>query len=141
LVLDATTLLSDMGESTPLPPQSIRIRGIDAGARLVQFRRRASLKMLEAAQASSEGAGRAELTTARLALHWGPLIALPSGRVKGPSTAMSGHELLVAADLPGRHSLGALPARRCWMSMHSSSRAHSRYFEAKQRINKRRSVA
>jgi hypothetical protein len=73
----------------------------------------ASLKMLEAAQAEQAKAqAEAELSTARLALHWGPLIAMPSApRQKVLDAAMSGHELLVRADLPGRHSLGALPGK------------------------------
>jgi len=52
LVLDATTLCH-MGESTAHAiRRAFRIRGIDAGARLVQFRRRSLAKMLEAAQPS-----------------------------------------------------------------------------------------
>jgi hypothetical protein len=114
LVLDATTLLSDMGESTAAAAtehaasaELLRVRALfNAGAG-------ASLKMLEAAQAEQAKAqAEAELSTARLALHWGPLIALPSGpRQKVLDAAMSGHELLVRADLPGRHSLGALPGK------------------------------
>jgi hypothetical protein len=114
LVLDATTLLSDMGESTAAAAaehaasaELLRVRALfNAGAG-------ASLKMLEAAQAEQAKAhAEAELSTARLALHWGPLIALPPGsRQKVLDAAMSGHELLVRADLPGRHSLGALPGK------------------------------
>ncbi|HZE42144.1 MAG TPA: hypothetical protein VE058_00075 [Steroidobacteraceae bacterium] len=114
LVLDATTLLSDMGESTAAASaehsasaELMRVRALfNLGAG-------ASLKMLEAAQAEQAKAqAGAELTTARLALHWGPLIALPSGpRQKVLDAAVSGHELLVRADLPGRHSLGALPGK------------------------------
>jgi len=112
VVLDATTLLSDMGESTAAASaehsasaELLRVRALfNAGAG-------ASLKMLEAAQAEQAKAQAwADLSMARLALHWGPLIALPSGpRQKLLDAAMSGHELLVRADLPGRHSLGALP--------------------------------
>jgi hypothetical protein len=114
LVLDATTLLSDMGESTAAASaehstsaELTRVRALfTAGAG-------ASLKMLEAAQAEQAKAqAGSELSAARLALHWGPLIALPSGpRQKVLDAAMSGHELLVRADLPGRHSLGALPGK------------------------------
>jgi hypothetical protein len=114
LVLDATTLLSDTGESTAAAAaehaasaELLRVRALfNAGAG-------ASLKMLEAAQAEQAKAqAEAELSTARLALHWGPLIALPSGpRQKVLDAAMSGRELLVRADLPGRHSLGALPGK------------------------------
>lgn len=112
VVLDATTLLSDMGESTAAASaehsasaELLRVRALfNAGAG-------ASLKMLEVAQAEQAKAQAwADLSMARLALHWGPLIALPPGpRQKLLDAAMSGHELLVRADLPGRHSLGALP--------------------------------
>jgi hypothetical protein len=114
LVLDATTLLSELGESTAAAAaehsasaELLRVRALfNAGAG-------ASLKMLEAAQTEQAKAqAEAELSAARLALHWGPLIALPSGpRQKVLDAAMSGHELLVRADLPGRHSLGALPGK------------------------------
>jgi hypothetical protein len=114
LVLDATTLLSEMGEATAAAAaehaasaELSRVRALfNAGAG-------ASLKMLEAAQAEQTKAqAGAELSTARLALHWGPLIALPPGpRQRVLDAAMSGHELLVRADLPGRHSLGALPGK------------------------------
>jgi hypothetical protein len=114
LVLDATALLSDMGESTAAAAaehaasaELLRVRALfNAGAG-------ASLKMLEAAQAEqAKTQAEAELSSARLALHWGPLIALPPGpRQKLLDAAMSGHELLVRADLPGRHSLGALPGK------------------------------
>jgi hypothetical protein len=114
LVLDATTLLSELGESTAAAAaehsasaELLRVRALfnaSAGA---------SLKMLEAAQTEQAKAqAEAELSTARLALHWGPLIALPPGpRQRLLDAAMSGHELLVRADLPGRHSLGALPGK------------------------------
>jgi hypothetical protein len=114
VVLDTTTLLSDMGESTAAASaehsasaELLRVRALfNAGAG-------ASLKMLEAAQAEQAKAQAwADLSMARLALHWGPLIALPSGpRQKLLDAAMSGQELLVRADLPGRHSLGALPGK------------------------------
>jgi hypothetical protein len=113
LVLDATTLLSDMGESTSTASaehsasaELSRLRALfNAGAG-------ASLKMLEAAQAEQAKAqAEAELAAARLSLHWGPLAALPAGpRQKVLDAAINGHGLLVRADLPGRHSLGALPS-------------------------------
>src|SRR5476649_966683 len=98
LVLDATTLLSDLGESTAAAyaehsasAELSRLRALfSAGAG-------ASLKMLEAAQAGQAKAhAEAELASARFALHWGPLVALPMGpRQKILDAAMSGHGLLV----------------------------------------------
>jgi hypothetical protein len=114
VVLDATTLLSDMGESTAAAAAersaSAELSRVRA---LFNLGAGASLKMLESAQAEQAKAqAEAELSAARLALHWGPLIALPSGpRQKVLDAATSGHELLVRADLPGRHSLGALPGK------------------------------
>jgi hypothetical protein len=114
LVLDSTTLLSDLGESTAAASaehsasaELLRVRALfNAGAG-------ASLKMLEAAQAGQAKAqAEAQLSSARLALHWGPFMALPPGpRQKALDAAVSGHELLVRADLPGRHSVGALPGK------------------------------
>ena len=114
LVLDATVLLSDMGESTAAAStehaasaELSRLRTLfNAGAG-------ASLKMLEAAQAEQAKAqAQAQLAAARLASHWGPLTGVSSGqRLKALDAAASGHGLLVRADLPGRHSLGTLPGK------------------------------
>ena len=73
----------------------------------------ASLKMLEAAQAEEAKAqAQAQLAAAHFALHWGPLAALPAGaRQKMIEASTSGRSLLVRADLPGRHTLGALPRK------------------------------
>jgi multidrug efflux pump subunit AcrA (membrane-fusion protein) len=72
----------------------------------------ASLKMIEAAQAEQAKAqAQAQLAQARLVLHWGALNSLPQGvRDKLIAAAISGHELLLRADLPGRHTLGAPPS-------------------------------
>jgi hypothetical protein len=110
LVLDATTLISDMGESAAAAAAAhaaaaelTRLHGLyDGGAG-------ASLKMLEAAQAEQAKAqAQAEITAARFALHWGPLAALPAGaRQKVIDAATHGGSLLLRADLPGRHASGA----------------------------------
>ena len=110
LVLDATTLISDMGESAAAAAAAhaaaaelTRLHGLyDGGAG-------ASLKMLEAAQAEQAKAqAQAEITAARFALHWGPLAALPAGaRQKVIDAATHGRSLLLRADLPGRHASGA----------------------------------
>jgi hypothetical protein len=110
LVLDATTLISDLGESTAsaaaessASAELKRLRALyDGGAG-------ASLKMLEAAQAEhAKAQAAAELAAARFALRWAPLAALPAGaRQKVIEASTSGHGLLLRADLPGRHTLGA----------------------------------
>lgn len=110
LVLDATTLVSDMGESSAATiaehsssAELARLRALYAGGA------GASLKMLEAAQADQAKAqATAEIAAARLALHWGPLAALPVGaRQKVIEASTSGRSLLLRADLPGRHTFGA----------------------------------
>jgi hypothetical protein len=110
LVLDATTLISDLGESSASAAAehsaSAELKRLhilyDGGAG-------ASLKMLEAAQAEQMKAqAAAELSAARFALRWAPLAALPAGaRQKVIEASTSGHSLLLRADLPGRHTLGA----------------------------------
>jgi hypothetical protein len=107
LVLDATALISDMGESSAAAAaeQSVsaeleRLRALHAGGAA------ASLKMIEAAQSEQAKArAQSQLAAARFALHWGPLTALPPAeRQKVVDAAASGRSLLVRADLPGRHS-------------------------------------
>jgi hypothetical protein len=73
----------------------------------------ASLKMIEAAQADQAKAqAQSEIAAARFALHWGPLTALPAGaRQKIIDASASGRSLLLRADLPGRHILGASLAK------------------------------
>ena len=73
----------------------------------------ASLRALEAAQAEQAKAqAQAQLSAARFALHWGPLAALPAGaRQKMIEASTNGHSLLLRADLPGRHTLGASPTK------------------------------
>jgi len=114
LVLDATTLVSDMGETT-----TATVAEHSASAELARLRALyeggagASLKMLEAAQADQAKAqAQAQIAAARFALHWGPLAALPiDARRKVVEASTSGRSLLVRADLPGRHTLGASPSK------------------------------
>jgi hypothetical protein len=110
LVLDATTLISDMGETTAAAAaehsasdELVRLHALyDGGAG-------ASLKMLEAAQADQAKAqASAQLAAARFALHWGPLAALPAAaREKVIEASTGGHSLLLRADIPGQHTFGA----------------------------------
>jgi hypothetical protein len=114
LVLDATTLVSDMGETT-----TATVAEHSASAELARLRALyeggagASLKMLEAAQADQAKAqAQAQVAAARFALRWGPLAALPiDARRKVIEASMSGRSLLLRADLPGRHILGAGPSK------------------------------
>jgi hypothetical protein len=114
LVLDATMLVSDMGETA-----AATVAEHSASAELARLRALheggagASLKMLEAAQADQAKAqAQAEIAAARFALHWGPLAALPiDARRKVIEASISGRSLLLRADLPGRHALGASPSK------------------------------
>jgi hypothetical protein len=114
VVLDGTSLESDESERAVAEAQqqavsaeASRLRGLyKAGAGT-------SLKMLETAQAE-EAKARAEvnLATVRFAQHWGPLATeSPALRQKRLDAVTSGRSLLVRADLPGRHIVGALPVR------------------------------
>jgi hypothetical protein len=114
VVLDATSLESDesdravaQAQEQALSAEASRLRGLykaEAGT---------SLKMLETAQAEEAKArAEADLAAVRFAQHWGPLAKeSPALRQKQLETVTSGESLLVRADLPGRHIVGALPAR------------------------------
>jgi len=114
LVLDANTLVSDMGDTTTATAaehsasaEVARLRALYEGGA------GASLKMLEAARADQARAqAQAQIATARFALRWGPLAALPiDARRKAIEAATSGRSLLLRADLPGRHTFGASPSK------------------------------
>lgn len=112
LVLDPTTLVSDMGDmaSAGVAERSAqaevaRLQGLygdGAGA---------SLKMLQAAKAEeAKAAAQSRLTVARFTQHWGPLTNLPPAkREKFLEAVAQGQSLLLRADMPGRHSVGSLP--------------------------------
>jgi hypothetical protein len=111
-VLDATTLISDLGDATAAAAaeqsasaELARLRALHEGGA------GASLKMLEAAQAEQAKAqAQAQIAAARFALNWAPLAAMPSGaRQKVIEASTGGRSLLLRADLAGRHTLGALP--------------------------------
>lgn len=114
VVLDATSLLSDESERAvagaqqqAVSAEASRLRGLyKAGAGT-------SLKMLETAQAEEVKArAEAELAAVRFAQHWGPLAKESDAiRQRQLEAVTSGRSLLVRADLPGRHTVGALPAR------------------------------
>jgi hypothetical protein len=113
-VLDATALIADLGESTAAAAaerstaaELTRLRALYEGGA------GASLKMVEAAQAEQAKAqAQAQVAQAQFAMRWGPLAALPAAvRQKVIEESASGRSLLVRADVLGRHTLGALPAR------------------------------
>jgi len=114
LVLDATTLISDMGDTTTAgaaehsaSAELARLHALYEGGAGV------SRKMLEAAQADQvKTQAQSEIAGARFGLHWGPLAALPAGaRQKVIEASASGRSLLLRADLPGRHIVGAVPSK------------------------------
>lgn len=114
LVLDPTTLLSDLGEANAAAAAA-HAAALEASRLHALFEggAGASQKMLEAAEAEhSKTQADAELAAARLALHWGPLLSQATGvRQKTIDAAIGGRDLLLRADLPGRHSVGASPAK------------------------------
>jgi hypothetical protein len=112
VVLDTTTLVSDIGDMTAagvaersMKAEVTRLQGLYAGSA------GASLKTLEAARAEeAKAVAQSRFTLARFTQHWGPLANLPpANRQKFLEAAAWGRSLLLRADLPGRHSLGSLP--------------------------------
>ena len=114
LVLDATMLLSDWGDTKGAGAAehsaSAEVARLHA---LYQGGGGASLRMLETAQAEQVKArAQADVAAARFALHWGPLATLPEDtRQKIIDASAAGRSVLLRADLPGRHSVGELPAK------------------------------
>jgi hypothetical protein len=112
-VLDAAALTADLGEATAAAAvehatsaELARLHALyDGGAG-------ASLKMVEATQAEqAKVRAQAQAAAAQFAMRWGPLAAMPAGaRQKLIEASASGRSLLLRADIPGRHSLGVLPA-------------------------------
>ncbi len=114
VVLDETTLISDMGDANAASAaersasaELNRLHGLYNGGA------GASLRMLEAAQTEQAKAqAQAEIAAAKFAQHWGPLNSLsPDARQKVIEALRHGHGLLLRADLPGRHTLGSNPAK------------------------------
>lgn len=110
VVLDATALISDLEDATAADAvehaaaaELARLHALHEGGA------GASVKMLEAAQAEQAKAqSQSRVAAARFDLRWGPLAALPAGaRQKVIEATASGRSLLLRAELPGRHTLGA----------------------------------
>ena len=110
-VLDPSQLVADAGrlDSTRAAAQAAaaemaRLRGLYRGAN-------ASLKALQVAEAEQiEAQARAREAQTEFLLHWGPLAQLGDAqRAKLIEQLAAGRQLLLRADLPGRHSLGTVP--------------------------------
>lgn len=118
LVLDPVELVSDVGR---LASTRSAARNAAADARRVEGLYRneanASLKAQQTAQAAEvESEAQAQAAQAAFAQQWGPLAALPDAeRAKLIASVTSGQVLLVRADVPGRHALGAMPAKALLM--------------------------
>lgn len=114
VVLDPVELVTDVGR---LASSRAGARNAAADARrvsgLYHNDTNASLKALqtaEAAQVESQAQAQAALTT--FALQWGPVAALSDNERDALIAALSsGKSLLVRADVPGRHALGAMPSK------------------------------
>jgi hypothetical protein len=114
LVLDATALISDLGDATAAvaaersaSAELARLHALrDGGAG-------ASLKMIDAAQTEEAKAqAQAQAAEARFAQRWGPLAALPAAaRQKLIESSARGSSALLRAEMPGRHSIGTLPSK------------------------------
>ena len=112
LVLDTTVLVADAGDMSAVDASErstkaelTRLQGLygdGAGA---------SLKMLQAAKAEeAKAAAQTRFTQAKFNQHWSPLARMaPAERQKLLTAVARGQILLLRADLPGRHSLAALP--------------------------------
>lgn len=110
-VLDASQLVADSGRVASsraavkaAAAETARLQGLYRAAN-------ASLKALQVAEAAQiEAQARADEAQAEFRLHWGPLAQLGDAeRAKLIQQLAAGRQLLLRADLPGRHSLGTLP--------------------------------
>lgn len=104
LVADAGRLESSRAAAKAAAAETARLKGLYRGADT-------SLKALQVAEAAQiEAQARAREAESEFVLRWGPLARLDGAQ----RTAMiqqlaAGRQLLLRADLPGRHSLGTLP--------------------------------
>lgn len=104
LVADAGRLDSSRAAARAAAAETARLQGLYRGAD-------ASLKALQLAEAQqTEAQARLRQAQTELLLHWGPLAGLgDSQRAALIEQLATGRQLLLRADLPGRHSLGAIP--------------------------------
>ncbi len=104
LVADAGGLESSRAAARAAAAESARLQGLYRGAN-------ASLKSLQVAEArQAEAQARVRQAQSAFLLRWGPLGHLGHAQRAGLIQQLAtGRELLLRADLPGRHSLGVLP--------------------------------
>lgn len=104
LVVDAGRLDSSRAAALAAAAETARLQGLYRGAN-------ASLKALQAAEsAGAQAQARLRQAQAELRLHWGPLAQLGDTRRAALIEQLAaGRQLLLRADLLGRHSLGRMP--------------------------------
>lgn len=104
LVADAGRLEASQASARAAAAETARLRGLYRGAN-------ASLKALQVAEAAqTEAQVRVREAQTELLLHWGPLAQLGEAqRTALIEELAAGRQLLLRADLPGRHSLGPMP--------------------------------
>ncbi len=110
-VLDPSQLVADAGRL-----DSSRVAARAAAAEAARLKRlyrgaNASLKSLQAAEAAlAEAQVRVREARTDFLLRWGPLAQLGDAqRARLIEQLAAGRQLLLRADVPGRHSLGAVP--------------------------------
>jgi hypothetical protein len=114
IVLDPTQLISEAGDAAAAG--AAEQSAVAEVTRLRELQRGgagASLKMLEAAQAEqAKITADSQSAAARFSMHWGPIAGMPAdARLKLQQAASNGHSLLLRVEVPGRHSIGALPGK------------------------------
>ena len=104
LVADAGRVDSSRAAADAAAAETARLKALYRGAD-------ASLKALQVAEAArTEAQARALEAQAEFVLRWGPLSRLGDAqRARLIEQLAAGRQLLLRADLPGRHSLGTLP--------------------------------
>lgn len=104
LVADAGRLDSSRAAAQVAAAEMARLKGLYRGAN-------ASLKALQAAEAAQvEAQVRVRQAQAEFLLRWGPLAQLGDAeRARLIEQLAAGGQLLLRADLPGRHSLATIP--------------------------------
>ncbi|HET9106743.1 MAG TPA: hypothetical protein VFN79_06090 [Steroidobacteraceae bacterium] len=104
LVADAGRLESSRAAAKAAAAETARLKGLYRGADT-------SLKALQVAEAAQiQAQVRAREAQAEFLLRWGPLARLGSApRSVLIKQLAAGRQLLLRADLPGRHTLGTLP--------------------------------
>ena len=105
LVADAGRLDSSRAAAYAAAAETARLKGLYRGGA------GASLKALQAAEAAqTEAQVRVREAQIEFLLHWGPLAQLGDAqRASAIEQLAAGRQLLLRADLPGRHSLGTMP--------------------------------